>query len=544
MKSIHLIILGLLALLSHNSKGDYYTSIASLFDLLDVETRAIAYVEKYMEEMEEISRQVNNTLQQLERVAKEADSDPEDYYENPLNAYKIISRFAIDWRNLHKTLFDEKPTQNNLPNTANVEEADVPEPTHDDLVGASKGLARLQNTYRLETIDVAEGYLMDWNYSQDFTASECYWLGRSLYAAGEYKYAAEWLMQAHLRLVEELKAPDETWQLERITDVQVLEFLAPSMHHLGKSKLAILLNDKLLEQDPTNVQGLQSKALYSEKALEERHAKSLDNLSHIMPQRSEIEKLFDSVCNGDVHQTPREQRNLRCRYVHNNVPFCFIAPFKKEELNHDPAVAYYHEAIYDSEIQRILDQAVDKVERSMVGSEENHNTSDVRTSQNTWLDFEEHSFLNNMAQRLRDITGLVLETGEQLQVANYGIGGHYGAHYDFTEDEQDTFDGQGNRLLTALFYINDVELGGATAFPYLRLAVPPIRRSMVVWYNMHKSLEVDYRTKHGGCPVLMGSKWICNEWFHEAEQEFKRPCGLESDGHKSLKFKNLHLSGQ
>lgn len=52
-----------------------------------------------------------------------------------------------------------------------------------------------------------------------------------------------------------------------------------------------------------------------------------------------------------------------------------------------------------------------------------------------------------------------------------------------------------------------MELGGGTAFPFLRLLVPPIRRSLVIWYNMHRSLELDYRTKHAGCPVVKGSKW-------------------------------------
>lgn len=57
------------------------------------------------------------------------------------------------------------------------------------------------------------------------------------------------------------------------------------------------------------------------------------------------------------------------------------------------------------------------------------------------------------------------------------------------------------------FQINDVPLGGATAFPVLRLAVPPIKGSLVVWYNYHKSVQPDYRTWHAGCPVLQGSKW-------------------------------------
>ncbi|XP_036325363.1 prolyl 4-hydroxylase subunit alpha-2 [Rhagoletis pomonella] len=537
MKSLQLVALSILTVFSRNTNGDYYTSITSLGDLLQMEIRVTSNFEKYMEAMEEISRQVNDTLKHLERFVQDAGEDLEDYYGNPLNAYKIINRFVLDWQNLNKTIFDERPAQAYLQNQTMLLEEGYSAPTNEDLLGASKGLARLQRTYRQETVDVAEGDLMGFNFSENFTASECYWLGSNLYEAGEYKYAAEWLIQARVRLAQQLKASNGTSEVAEVTDVHVLAFLAASMYYLGKGKLALHFNDELLIQDPLNSHGLESRARYSERAFDDRHGRPVETLDITMSKRFELDSLFDSVCNGDLQQTPGEKRDLRCRYVHNNVPFCFIAPFRKEELSQDPPVAYYHEVIYDSEIERILNETEHNVQRSMV---DNGTFSDVRTSQNTWIDFEEHSFLNNLAQRLRDITGLILETAELLQVANYGIGGHYGAHYDFAEETGDVFDGRGNRLLTALFYINDVELGGATAFPYLRLAVPPIKRSMVVWYNMHESLELDYRTKHGGCPVLVGSKWICNEWFHEAHQEFTRPCGLERDGYKSLKFKDLY----
>jgi len=52
-----------------------------------------------------------------------------------------------------------------------------------------------------------------------------------------------------------------------------------------------------------------------------------------------------------------------------------------------------------------------------------------------------------------------------------------------------------------------VEQGGATAFPFLDIAVKPEMGNVLFWYNLHRSLDMDYRTKHAGCPVLKGSKW-------------------------------------
>lgn len=55
--------------------------------------------------------------------------------------------------------------------------------------------------------------------------------------------------------------------------------------------------------------------------------------------------------------------------------------------------------------------------------------------------------------------------------------------------------------------MSDVAEGGATAFPMLKRAVLPKKGTAVFWWNLHASGERDLRTKHAGCPVLVGNKW-------------------------------------
>lgn len=38
-----------------------------------------------------------------------------------------------------------------------------------------------------------------------------------------------------------------------------------------------------------------------------------------------------------------------------------------------------------------------------------------------------------MNRRVEDITGLDMKTAEELQVCNYGIGGHYEPHLDYAK---------------------------------------------------------------------------------------------------------------
>jgi len=125
---------------------------------------------------------------------------------------------------------------------------------------------------------------------------------------------------------------------------------------------------------------------------------------------------------------------------------------------------------------------------------------------------------------------LELETAEELQVVNYGLGGHYEPHYDFARrDEKDAFKslGTGNRIATFMFYMSDVEAGGATVFPQASRTLWPRKGSAAFWYNLFEDGVGDYLTRHAACPVLLGSKWVSNKWIHERGQEFKRPCALK-----------------
>ena len=66
------------------------------------------------------------------------------------------------------------------------------------------------------------------------------------------------------------------------------------------------------------------------------------------------------------------------------------------------------------------------------------------------------------------VSGLAKESMEEIQIANYGIGGQYNPHFDYFIDGKEF---KNNRLATWLGYISDVQGGGGTAFPDLGLIV-------------------------------------------------------------------------
>lgn len=57
--------------------------------------------------------------------------------------------------------------------------------------------------------------------------------------------------------------------------------------------------------------------------------------------------------------------------------------------------------------------------------------ADYRISKSAWVRQEEDQLIRSIRFRVQAYTGLELDTAEDLQVVNYGIGGHYEPHFDF-----------------------------------------------------------------------------------------------------------------
>lgn len=77
--------------------------------------------------------------------------------------------------------------------------------------------------------------------------------------------------------------------------------------------------------------------------------------------------------------------------------------------------------------------------------------SAVRTSKSVFLSDKTHKYIRDISVRVEDMTALKLTTAEDLQIVNYGIGGHYDPHIDFFPDDVNGRDG--NRIATVLFYV-------------------------------------------------------------------------------------------
>ncbi|XP_030842256.1 transmembrane prolyl 4-hydroxylase-like [Strongylocentrotus purpuratus] len=159
-----------------------------------------------------------------------------------------------------------------------------------------------------------------------------------------------------------------------------------------------------------------------------------------------------------------------------------------------------------------------------------------------------------------------------LKVVRYYPGGHYHAHWDSEEIEADkpcdhSHPDQSSdsnvplrlcRFITILYYLQDVEGGGETAFPlaefenvskeyrdsldydyadltrncFHNLNVKPEYGKAIMWYNHFIDDETGWMSSlnthalHGGCDVTKGTKWIANNWItvddvYERQMQFQ-----------------------
>uniref|UniRef100_A0A8C1KSN4 procollagen-proline 4-dioxygenase n=1 Tax=Cyprinus carpio TaxID=7962 RepID=A0A8C1KSN4_CYPCA len=238
-----------------------------------------------------------------------------------------------------------------------------------------------------------------------------------------------------------------------------------------------------------------------------------------LPER----EVYEALCRGEgVKMTEKRRSRLFCRYQDGSrSPRLLLKPMKEEDEWDSPHIVRFLEALSDEEIEKIKELAKPKLARATVRDPKTGvlTVANYRVSKSAWLEGEDDPVIARVNQRIEDVTGLTVDTAELLQVANYGVGGQYEPHYDFSRVREDV------NYLSSL-QMSDVEAGGATVFPDFGAAIWPRKGTAVFWYNLFKSGEGDYRTRHAACPVLVGSKWVSNKWIHERGQEFRRPCGL------------------
>uniref|UniRef100_A0A3Q1CPB2 procollagen-proline 4-dioxygenase n=1 Tax=Amphiprion ocellaris TaxID=80972 RepID=A0A3Q1CPB2_AMPOC len=507
-----------------SAHNDFFTSIGQMTKLLFMEKDLVSSLKDYIRAEEHKLEQIKKWADRLDVLLPDATQDPEGFLGHPVNAFKLMRRLNTEWRELESLV--HRKNKSFISNLTNQRKKF---PNKNDQTGAAKALMRLQDTYQLDTNIISTGELPGSSSVASLTVDDCFDVGKVAYLEADYYHAELWLVQA-------LKQLDQGETPGLVDAVTVLYYLSSSVNKQGEVERALNFTKRLLELGKTCLYyfckdkvGLDNMDICSVKADEKISSGNLKLLENLVEKRK-----YKQLCRGEgILMTPRRQSSLFCRYYDNNRhPRYVIGPVRQEDEWDHPRIVRYHNIVSDKEMEKVKELAKPRLRRATVHDPQTGKltTAHYRVSKSAFLRAYEDPVLDKIDQRIEDITGLDITTAEDLQVANYGIGGQYKPHFDFeVNGELDAFKelGSGNRIATWLLYMSDVPAGGATVFTNIGAAVRPIKGTAVFWYNLYSSGKGDNRTRHAACPVLVGSKWVSAKWIHERGQEFRRRCGLQ-----------------
>ena len=184
-----------------------------------------------------------------------------------------------------------------------------------------------------------------------------------------------------------------------------------------------------------------------------------------------------------------------------------------------------NEFVSDLECEAFIEASKGRLKPSTVISPDKHIQHESRTSDNCWIEHDANDIVHEVSKRLSILTQIPIRNAEQYQLVYYKKGAQYKPHFDSfdyeTEDGKKNWEPGGQRIVTVLVYLNNVEGGGGTDFPELGVTVKAKKGDVVVFHNTLTEVpapshpRIHPRSLHAGMPVTKGEKWMVNLWFRE-----------------------------
>ncbi|XP_075524920.1 prolyl 4-hydroxylase subunit alpha-2-like isoform X2 [Dermacentor variabilis] len=503
---------------------DFYSSVANLLDLVDQEEEVSLMLLEYAERLKTLRSNIISFVETRQPYYDlETDSEVADYMKHPVHAFHLMKRMVVDLGSIESQI-NELHASDPRPDITEMRASRLL-PWDDDFNGIALSLARLQDTYLLNMTNLVDGHLTITSGPRNrtvpgrisLTARDCIFMGQVAAHNGFYDRSVEWVERALEKAANENPPSISTEHFAKYLDLLIKKHDSV-LNSVGKAGL---------EWQTYGV------------PVRERNKKPLQFRTKLFTENLTIaqeDQNYKRLCRGEQLRTPKMDTQLRCRYFYGKGGFLRLQPVKIEEANLKPYIITFHDIIGDRDINDLIEFATPRLSRSTHFADDGIETSLIRTSSTAWLGDEDAPVATRLNRFLESLLGVgaryLKGEAEHYQIANYGVGGQFAAHIDYLDDiladPNRTIDDfgrtSGDRIATLMFYLSDVEEGGATVFPNLGVRLMPKKGNAAFWWNLNADGEGEQLTKHGGCPVLYGSKWIANKWFRSNSNMFRLPC--------------------
>jgi prolyl 4-hydroxylase len=170
-----------------------------------------------------------------------------------------------------------------------------------------------------------------------------------------------------------------------------------------------------------------------------------------------------------------------------------------------------------------------------------------RTSRDNYSIIDFDPIDQHMRQTVSKICKLPVENCEKTLLGKYQQGQELESHCDavsFTPHDN-LFSFMltgGQRILTAILYLNDVEKGGETFFDALGFSVKPRKGRLLIFHNVLENANTaDLRTSHGSNELQSEIKYIATYWFriNAIDWQLYKQVSEESLDQRQLRFTSM-----
>ncbi|KAI8044901.1 prolyl 4-hydroxylase subunit alpha-1 [Drosophila gunungcola] len=487
-----------------DNRKEFLITESAKMDLMQLDTELISNLKKYAEQVEEKVEKLQRIVREIRQPLEAARGIEEEYMGNPLNSFPLIRHMYQDWKYLEE--FMKKPVGEEQ---IDFLKKKLPElPWQADTDEATAAMFRIAETYGMEPWEMAKGLVDNVQYKSTLSALDCFQIAGMYFKWGYFKKSFEWLKNTKSRMK---KLYSDVHEVLGVTHKDVALLQTRCLVELGLKDQAkeVLLKQPDLAENATDLL-----------AQFESNPFKANDLSPILLD------YYKELCRSSF--APKPSR-LHCRYNTTTSPFLILAPLKMEEISLEPYIVVYHDILPDKDIEQLKRLAEPKLKPTQVFKNEIGTVSSGRTALGVFLPYKNMDpnsgpVLDRLTQRLRDITGLKIHDRFPVNIIKYGFGAHYASHYDYYNESNSDTKVLGNRIATAIFYLNDVPHGGATIFPWVKIKIPAERGKVLFWYNLNgETHDVEQKTLHAACPIFGGSKWAMAAWIHEWDQMFIQP---------------------
>lgn len=193
-----------------------------------------------------------------------------------------------------------------------------------------------------------------------------------------------------------------------------------------------------------------------------------------------------------------------------------------------PLIKSYEEVFSKEICDEIINWGKDKmVPGGVVSTKDASKVINTQTRDSSTAEYQGKSIphYEHICDTISNLIGVDKSRFEALSLTHYSEGQEFKIHpdyfvhiegnLDYTKNIEERCSKGGNRIQTVIIYLNDVDAGGETFFPWIDRAVRPKLGTVCQFNYDYDDPLLNIKTHHCGLSVLKGEKWIITIWARE-----------------------------